>query len=666
MDSNLETTAEPQAHKRLIFVTWFTLVWGLLIFGRLVQLQVIEHASWAKIAKGQQTKSMEDVAMRGQILTRGNRKLAMSVPDHAVHVSPLDIPDVDFATSMLAGSLELDRQELERKIMEARRDGRGDLRIKEYATLEQVDQVLAFRLDYVSVRATGRRVYPNQTLAANLLGSVNGEGEGEGGVELGWNEELLGMAARVQVEQDSRSRRYGRHYQDGAPEAGADIRLTIDDGIQFVAESALREALVEGGIPFGSLVVLHVKTGEILAMASWPTFDPNVRVAGEGELASRVNHAVSVPFEPGSVCKVITLAAALETTKLRPETPILCGGTVKRVLGRDIHDEHAYGVLPMEMVLAKSSNLGSVNIGLQVGAENLHEYMRRFGFGNEVKVGLPGESAGVLHPMRRWKPDSIASVAIGHEMMTTTLQLAQAAGIIANNGVWVKPHLILDRREPGGVVEREPLPPPEQRIRPETAIMMRRMMEQVVLAGTGKEAKLRGYTSGGKTGTGKIWEAGKGYQRLYNSTFMGFAPVSNPEIVVVVTLNRTTKKAGGVAGPVFRKVAQDALRILGVARDLPDTAPAAAPATGTPATEEEEEEEETAERQINLAEGQPHLVAGPTAPNFKGKTLRAVLRESAAAGLQVDVVGSGIAKRQQPPPGALLGESRRIRVEFSR
>ncbi|MFN9456519.1 MAG: hypothetical protein ACK6D7_03925 [Acidobacteriota bacterium] len=158
MDSNLETTAEPQAHKRLIFVTWFTLVWGLLIFGRLVQLQVIEHANWAKVAKGQQIKSMEDVAMRGQILTRGNRKLAMSVPDHAVHVTPLDIPDVDFATSMLAGSLALDPQALERKIMEARRDGRGDLCIKEYATLEQVDQVLAFHLDYVSVRATGRRV----------------------------------------------------------------------------------------------------------------------------------------------------------------------------------------------------------------------------------------------------------------------------------------------------------------------------------------------------------------------------------------------------------------------------------------------------------------------------------------------------------------------------
>jgi cell division protein FtsI (penicillin-binding protein 3) len=664
MDSNLETTAEPQSHKRLIFVTWCTLVWGLIIFGRLVQLQVVEHDTLAASAKGQQTKELKVAAMRGQILTRDMGKLAMSVPVDSIHVSPLKIPDVDFAVSLLAGALDLDPKELERKIMVARRDGRGDLRLKEHATIEQVDRVRAFRLDYVSILGTGRRIYPKQTLAANLLGSLNGDGEGEGGLELSLNEDLAGLDAKVLVERDSRSRGYGRKYSAGAPSAGANVRLTIDEGIQFSAENALREALVEGHIPFGSLVVLHVKTGEILAMASWPTFDPNFRVQEKGEIASRVNHSVSVPFEPGSVCKVVTMTAALETTNLRPETPIACGGTVMRILGRDIHDEHAYGVLPMEMVLAKSSNLGSVQIGIRVGKENLHDYMRRFGFGSAVGAGLPGESAGVLYPVRKWQPDSIASVAIGHEMMTTTLQLAQAAGIIANNGVWVKPHIVLERQEPGQEPEKETLPPPEQRIKPETAIKMRRMMERVVLEGTGKAAKLKGYTSAGKTGTGKIFEVGKGYQRLYNSTFMGFAPVSNPEVVVVVTLNRTSKLAGGVAGPVFRKVAQDALRILGVPRDLPDTEPppTPAPASGNEVDEEEEEEE----REMNVAQADPNLVAGPKVPNYKGMTLRAVLQQSAAAGLRVETVGSGVAKRQEPAPGAVLDTKQRIRVVFSR
>jgi cell division protein FtsI (penicillin-binding protein 3) len=665
MDSNLETTAEPQSHKRLIIVTWCTLVWGLIIFGRLVQLQVVEHENLANRAKAQQTKELSVAAMRGQILTRGMGKLAMSVPVDSIHVTPLKIPDVDFAVSLLSTALDLDPQDVERRIMIARRDGRGDLRLKEHATLEQVDRVRSFRLDYVSIQGTGRRIYPKQSLAANLLGSLNGDGQGEGGLELSLNEDLAGLDAKVLVERDSRSRGYGRKYRDGAPTAGANVRLTIDEGIQFSAENALREALHEGNIPFGSLVVLHVKTGEILAMASWPTFDPNVRVQEKGEIASRVNNAVSVPFEPGSVCKVVTMTAALETTNLRSETPIPCGGRVMRILGRDIHDEHAYGVLPMEMVLAKSSNLGSVYVGMRVGKENLYDYMRRFGFGTEVAAGLPGESAGVLYPVRKWQPDSIASVAIGHEMMTTTLQLAQAAGIIANNGVWVKPHVVLERQEPGQAPEKEPVPPPEQRIKPETAIKMRRMMEQVVLEGTGKAAKLKGYTSGGKTGTGKIFEVGKGYQRLYNSTFMGFAPVSSPEVVVVVTLNRTSKLAGGVAGPVFRKVAQDALRILGVQRDIPDAepAPTAEPALGAGAGEEDEEQEE---REMNLAQVDPNLVAGPKAPNFKGMTLRAVLQQSAAAGLRVEAVGSGIAKRQEPPAGAVLDATRRIRVVFSR
>ena len=274
-----------------------------------------------------------------------------------------------------------------------------------------------------------------------------------------------------------------------------------------------------------------------------------------------------------------------------------------------------------------------------------------------------------MRPTRQWNPDSIASISIGHEMMTTTLQLAQACSIIANSGMLIKPRLILHRQSPGGAIEKEPTAIPERRIKPETAIAMRRMMEMVVLEGTGKAAKLKGYTSGGKTGTGKIFDVGKGYQRLYNSTFMGFAPVANPEIVVVVTLNRTNKKAGGIAGPVFRDVAQNALRILGVPKDIPETdAVGQSPARSSHEIEadDDEQEEEELERQFSVAQQDSRVVAGPVVPNFKGMTLRAVLQKSAVEGLRVDVVGSGIAKRQQPPPGAVLDQERRIRVVFSR
>ncbi len=668
MDSNLETTAEPQSHKRLIVVTWCALVWGLIIFGRLVQLQVFEHEELAKRAQAQQSKKTKVVALRGQILMRDKGKLAMSVPVDAISINPMQIPDVDFATSMLASTLDLKVADLEASIMDARTARRGYLRIKEHATIEQVDRLRSYKLDYVTMEAVGKRIYPKQTLAANVVGSLNGDGRGEGGLELGFEEDLAGLDGHLIVDRDSRSRGYNRSYE-GEPTAGQDITLTLDEGIQFIAEKALREAMERENIPFGSLVVIHVKTGEILAMASWPTFDPNVRFQDKREFSGRVNNSLTVPFEPGSVCKVVTITAALETTNLRPETPILCGGRVMRVLGRDIHDEHAYGVLPMQLVLAKSSNLGSVNIGMRVGKENLYHYMKLFGFGDTVGIGLPGESGGVMRPARLWNPDSIASIAIGHEMMTTTLQLAQAATIIANNGMLIKPRLILHRQSPGGPIEKEPAAVPERRIKAETAISMRRIMEMVVLEGTGKAAKLKGYTSGGKTGTGKIFDVGKGYQRVYNSTFMGFAPVANPEIVVVVTLNRTTKLAGGIAGPVFRDVAQNALRILGVPKDIPETETVSqAPARNSKEIDagDEEQEEKELERQFNLAQQDSLVVAGPKVPDFKGMTLRAVLQKSAAEGLRVDVVGSGVAKRQQPAPGAVLDQTRRIRVVFSR
>ena len=233
----------------------------------------------------------------------------------------------------------------------------------------------------------------------------------------------------------------------------------------------------------------------------------------------------------------------------------------------------------------------------------------------------------------------------------------------------IKPRLLLHRQSPGGAIEKEPAAVPERRIKPETAIAMRRMMEMVVLEGTGKAAKLKGYTSGGKTGTGKIFDVGKGYQRLYNSTFMGFAPVANPEIVVVVTLNRTAKKAGGVAGPVFRDVAQNALRILGVPKDIPETeavSPVSARNSNRTEADDEEEQEKELERQFNVAQLDSSVVAGPKVPDFKGMTLRAVLQKSAAEGLRVDVVGSGVAKRQHPPAGSMLDQEGRIRVVFSR
>jgi len=386
---------------------------------------------------------------------------------------------------------------------------------------------------------------------------------------------------------------------------------------------------------------------------------------------------VNVPFEPGSVFKVITLSSALETTSLRPESMINCGGGSITLFGRTIHEAHqGYGIIPMAMVLAKSSNIGAIQIGMRVGQNYLYEYVRRFGFGARTGIPLPAESPGMVRKLSRWGKTSLSSVAMGHEIGVTTLQLAQACSTVADGGVLVQPRLIL-RKGDGAV----PVAPPRRILLPETAITMRRMMEGVVLYGTGKKAKLDGYTTGGKTGSAQIYDfATRHYTHSYNASFRGFAPVTNPAIVVVVTLNGThgTSGFGGaVAAPVFRVVAAEALRVLDVPKDLPDANPGNAPedqagelddvAIADLGSSEPGILEEAIGRDPDLSSaGRGPAARGPKIPNFGGLSKRAVVAKAQAEGLPVLLVGAGTARVQTPPPGGILREGERIRVEFVR
>jgi cell division protein FtsI (penicillin-binding protein 3) len=301
----------------------------------------------------------------------------------------------------------------------------------------------------------------------------------------------------------------------------------------------------------------------------------------------------------------------------------------------------------------------------------MYEYVRRFGFGAPTGVGLPAEDGGRIRPLKVWSKSSIGSVAMGHELTTTTLQLARACSVIANGGLLVKPRLVLERRRPGESAVTEPVETPVRVLAPETAITMRQMMEGVVLAGTGKKARLAGWTSGGKTGSAQIYDHATGrYTHRYNASFMGFAPLSNPAIVVVVTLNGASKYGGTVAAPVFREVASAALRLLDVPKDVPEL---------IPAVDEKEKENDLAiagldedavpepvAPQEEVAAGDPNEVVGPRVPDFRGKAKRNVVIMSASLGLPVDMVGSGIARSQVPPAGSVLGRGERIWVEFGR
>jgi cell division protein FtsI (penicillin-binding protein 3) len=686
---------------RLIALAAVAFLWAVVIFCRLVYLQVVSHKIYRELAEHQQQRTLRIEAPRGAIFDRSGHVLAMSVPADSVSINPLRVPDRPLATEILARVLAIDGRALlqkmdaaveeHRRALERKRKpkGTGFLWVKRKITPAESEALRSLKLDWVEFQQEPHRYYPDGSLAGHVVGTVDFQERGNLGLEQRLDSELSGRAGRVRMLHDVLDRGIESEVS-AAAEPGKNITLTIDERIQFVVERELRAAAVQYHAASGSAVVMNPQTGEILALASYPGFDPNEPPEPDQPKSARFDYPVSVAFEPGSVFKIVTLTAGLETTNLRPTTLINCGSGTFNLYGRIIHEaKHGYGTLSMADVLAHSSNIGAIQIGLKVGEKNLLDYIRRFGFGRRTGIPLPAESSGTVRDLKYWRKTSIGSVAMGHEVSTTALQLAQACSVIANGGVLVRPKLILSRERPGGKAEPEPAEPPQRVIKAETAITMRRMMEGVVLRGTGRSARLAGYTAGGKTGSAQIFDlTTKHYTKLYNGSFVGFAPATNPAVVIGVTLNGVKVFGAVVAGPVFKTVGQETLRLLGVPKDLPDVEP-------EPVTDPEETGDlaisdfsQPPEDLTPLAEPPPSLPApaapaemlaqgagapslsivvvytGPPAPSFQGKTVRAVLEQSIAMGIPVDVIGSGIARQQAPAAGSPLSPGEKVRVQF--
>jgi cell division protein FtsI (penicillin-binding protein 3) len=663
-------------------------VWAALIAARLIQLQVFQHSQYAQFARNQQQKLEEIKAPRGAILDRYGQRLAMSLPAESVVVDPLRVPNLSLAAEVLANILNLNARDLLADLKAAVNNRRGFLWVKRKITPQEAKRLRDLNLEWIEFRTESQRYYPNRSLAAHVIGSVDFQEDGNGGVEQSLNEELRGHAGELLVTEDVQRRGFASSIQR-QPQPGQDVRLTIDSRIQFVAEQELAKMVALHHAKSGSLVAMDPRNGDVLAIANVPTFDPN-EPPKPGDLAARENLALSAPFEPGSVYKVITLSSALETTNLRPESMINCGNGSINLFGRIIHDHSRYSALSMADVLARSSNIGAINIGLQVGDKNLYQYIRRFGFGKKTGLPLPGESGGMVRPLRVWQKSSIGSVAMGHEIGVTTLQLAQACSVIASGGFLMKPRLRLDA----------PMAPPVRVLRPETAITMRGMMEGVVLKpyGTGhRYARLLGYTSAGKTGTAQIYDNRiHQYTHSYNASFMGFAPVTNPRIVIVVTINGTEGTAGyggPTSAPVFREVAAAGLRVMDVPKDLPEMLPSeggeqadendvAIANVGSsipPSLVQADDAIATDDRPVASASNAldqrvllarngslQQALAGPRVPDFQGKTVRSVIQQASALGIPVEFTGSGVARAQAPGPGAILPSGSWVRVQFGR
>jgi cell division protein FtsI (penicillin-binding protein 3) len=684
----MEQPVNAQAVRRVLIVGRIALVWALLIAGRLAYLQVYKHEDFQKAAKAQHQHQYRLPADRGEILDRTASPLAISIRTESAVVNPQRIKDVEFFARVVAPALEVNPEELMAKLLEYKERGakkargRGYLSLKRHLTPEEKD-----RLKYLSatfpleIVRDSRRQYPAGATGAHIIGSLDSEGNGNSGLEQKLNETLKGKPGKMLVLTGARMDQYVRWVTEDSVQ-GENLTLSVHRVIQSEMEQFLADGVKEANAESGSVVALDPRTGEVLGLANYPNFDPrNERPTPHEAFARRNNIAVQVPCEPGSVMKMITVTMGIDSGEFTESTGIYCeNGAFPRPGRRAIHDAHRMGAMDTAGVLIKSSNIGVAKISIRLGPRMLYEYLKKFGIGDRTGIELPAESRGQLRRLEClgpkdawcWSPTSHEYIAFGHEVTATSVQLARAVSVIANGGLLVQPHLILSKTRPRADGRLETIPvgttQPQRVLRAETAFRIRRIMQQVVLEGTGRRAAVPGYSSGGKTGSAEIFENGA-WQNKHNSSFIGFAPVTDPRVVVVVTLNRTPRQGGIAAAPVFSKVMATALRVLQVPKDEPekDLAQPQQPKV----LEVNELPENRIARSLPAPPAKPveivntGLLIGPAVPDFRGKSVLAVLRESASLGLQVQTKGRGFAREQVPAPGAVLPAGASIYVEFA-
>jgi cell division protein FtsI (penicillin-binding protein 3) len=692
--ARLSRQAESQpdvSTRRTLFVAAFVAFWMLGISVRLVYLQVSNHDTLVARAHKQQQEAIETSPTRGPLLDREERELARTIDTTSVFIAPDEfdknenqaVAEIGCTAEILSSVLGRTQKDLFNQIMEARSSGRRFLWIARRIAPEQAQLLETIDLAGVHTRKEPRRFYPNGPLAAHLLGYVGLDGNGLAGIEQVYNERISGEPGKLFLEKDSRGRAYESTEISGRP--GQTIILTIDQSIQYQAETALTAAISQSGAKAGTAIVLEPHTGEILALANAPTFDPND--VGATTPAERANWALQNFYEPGSTFKVVAFSAAIEKGLAKPDDHIDCQMGSITIAKRVIHDHHSFGNLTIAEALAKSSNVAAIKLGLRVGDPTMYDYITRFGFGSRTGIELPGETAGMVHPLRRWLPSSIGSIAIGQEVGVTPLQMAAAFGALANDGVRIAPHLIREIRNAAGATVYRPTAEQRRVISKETAGTLRGMLEGVTLNGTAKKAQLDGYTAAGKTGTAqKIDTKTKTYSKTkFVASFVGFAPVNNPAVVIVVVIDEPggSYHGGEVAAPVFRQIAEQILPEMGVIPDTDFKGPElVARALQTPAEISklrQDEKRQEASRAATMPRVKArdnkggeivYAVATSNAilmPDLRGRSVRDVARACAQLGMQVEARGDGgRVVGQMPQPGAELREGQTVYVDFGR
>jgi cell division protein FtsI (penicillin-binding protein 3) len=678
----IEAPRAVNSHRRALFVALGLVAWMLLIGGRLVQLQVSQHDDFTARARNQQLSAVETSPTRGQVLDRQGRELARSIETESFYADPRDISDPDNTAKKIAAITGQDRDDLSRRLAAAIDAKKQFVWITRRVAIESAHKLDAMELKGVFSRKESKRYYPNDSLAAHVLGFVGAEQNGLGGVEQFYNEKISGEAGKVYLERDAERRVFESY--EVQPNPGQTVVLTIDQTIQYRTEQALSAAVERAHAKSGTAIVMDPRTGEILALANAPSFDPNQPTKDSAE--ARANIALQNTYEPGSTFKVVAYSAAIEKGLVRPEDKIDCQMGQITVAGRLIHDHKPFGVLTIADALAQSSNVGAIKLGLLVGNESMYEYMKRLGFGSRTGIDLAGESAGQLRALSRWQPSSIGSLAMGQEIAVTPLQMATAYCVLANDGMLVKPHVVRELRAPNGTVLFQAKPEARRALKPETTQALRNMLEGVTLHGTARKAQLDGYTAAGKTGTAqKIDPKTHAYSKTkYIGSFVGFAPVKNPAVVIIVVIDEPqgSYHGGDVAAPVFREIAEQILPDLSVSPDIEvkTLAPSIAQAARPSPQQSRDSQQQTEAREATLPQVASRNFSGQTKevvfavatkraalmPDLRGQSVRDALRTCQQLGLRLEARGEGHATRQNPEPGAEVDPGLIVHVDFGR
>ncbi len=565
---------------RYMLIIAIFILWIGAIGVRLVHLQV-NQSEWLKEkAQNQRRDIKKSKQLRGTIYDRSERALAMSVNVKSLYADPAEIEDLETTAKAVAKVLKLKYRDVLNDLKTAKDGGKRFVwlaRKLDEKTFEKVNEELKNenlkkydlpKFAGLHWREEQQRKYPYQTLAAHVIGFANNEDIGSAGIEQSQEEFLHGEIVKQWQDRD----RLGRVYeeQEIQREPPKDVVLTISSSIQYKTEQALEAGVKKSGAKSGMAIVLDPKTGEILAMANYPTFDPNRYT--EFPMENYKNRAVQDMYSPGSVYKLISFGGALQENMIRANAEIDTSRGFIEVGGRVFNDAHAKGTISYSHAFAVSSNYAAIKTAVGLGKDRFYGYSQKFGFGQPTGIELPAESSGVLRPPSKWNGDSIGSMAIGYELNVTLLQATLAYAAVANDGVQVMPHIIKEIREPEGEIISRPEIEKRQVLRPEVARELRGMLREVVVKGTAKRAQLNGYSSAGKTGT--AWKYDPQIRKYnpakYISSFIGFAPAENPSVVIAVVMDEPrggARDGGQVSAPVFKEIAEGILPELNVIPD---------------------------------------------------------------------------------------------------